>query len=467
MRFGRRLPEGELGIMSWRTRLESAIPGGAHTYSRGGDQYPSAAPEILVRGKGAYVWDPKGNKFLDYGMGLRSVILGYAERGVNRAVRREIQRGNSLSRPSTTELFAAERLIELIPSAEMVKFAKNGSNVTSAASKMARAYTNRKYICVPNQQPFFSFDDWFIGSTLVKRGVPENYHELTLKFDYGSIDSLETLFRNHPGEIAAVMLEPATHLLPCLATCVISSGNQSCLSCPNKNENFLKQVQGVCKRYGAVFILDEMRTGFRWHLNGAQEMYGVVPDMSTFGKALANGFSVAALVGKKEIMDLASINKIGTERVFLLSSTNGAEMSSLGALLETTRQLEKKNVAEYLWDYGSELRAGFSRLAKENKVENYIYLEGPSVALELVALDANSQLSTKFRTLFLQEMARNGVLVASGNTFAPSFAHGEKELRFTFNAFNKSLHVYKKALEGDIDKFLEGEEVKPVFRKYN
>ena len=214
--------------MSWRSRLEAAIPGGAHTYSRGGDQYESLAPEILVRGKGAYVWDPEGNKFLDYGMGLRSVILGYADRSVNQAVIREIKYGNSLSRPSITELNAAERLIELIPSAEMVKFAKNGSNVTSAATKMARAYTNRKYICVPNQQPFFSFDDWFIGSTAVKRGIPENYHELTLKFDYGSIDTLEVLFNKHPGEIAAVMLEPATHLLPCLGSCKKISGNLDC-----------------------------------------------------------------------------------------------------------------------------------------------------------------------------------------------------------------------------------------------
>ena len=453
--------------MFWRSRLEAAIPGGAHTYSRGGDQYASLAPEILVRGKGAYVWDPEGDKFLDYGMGLRSVILGYADRSVNRAVIREIKNGNSLSRPSITELNAAERLIELIPSAEMVKFAKNGSNVTSAASKMARAYTNRKYICVPNQQPFFSFDDWFIGSTAVKRGIPENYHELTLKFDYGSIDTLEALFNKHTGEIAAVMLEPATHLLPCLDSCKKISGNLDCLACPNHKENFLKQVQALCKRHGAVFILDEMRTGFRWHLRGAQEMYDVSPDLTTFGKALANGFSVAALVGKREIMDLASIDKVGTERVFLLSSTNGAEMSSLGALLETTRQLESDKISEYLWDYGTKLRDGFTHLAKQAKVDQHIFLDGPSVALELTALDINFQASTKFRTLFLQEMAKNHVLIASGNTFAPSFAHKERELKATLDAFSNSFLVYKNALERDIDLYLEGEEVKPVFRKYN
>jgi glutamate-1-semialdehyde 2,1-aminomutase len=453
--------------MSWRSRLEAAIPGGAHTYSRGGDQYASLAPEILVRGKGAYVWDPEGNKFLDYGMGLRSVILGYADKSVDKAALREINHGNSLSRPSITELYAAERLIELIPSAEMVKFAKNGSNVTSAASKMARAYTNRKYICVPNQQPFFSFDDWFIGSTVVKRGIPENYLELTLKFDFGSIVTLESLFNKYPGEIAGVMLEPATHLLPCLDSCKKPSGNLDCLSCPNVKENFLRQVQALCKRHGAVFILDEMRTGFRWNLRGAQEMYGVSPDLTTFGKALANGFSVAALVGKKEIMDLASINKVGTERVFLLSSTNGAEMSSLGALLETTRRLENEKVSEYLWDYGKKLSDGFTRLAKEINVDKYIFLEGPSVALELVALDENLQPSAIFRTLFLQEMAKNRILVASGNTFAPSFAHGERELKATLNAFSNSLLVYKNAIERDVKIYLEGEEVKPVFRKYN
>ena len=196
-------------------------------------------------------------------------------------------------------------------------------------------------------------------------------------------------------------------------------------------------------------------------------MYGVSPDLTTFGKALANGFSVAALVGKKEIMDLASINKVGTERVFLLSSTNGAEMSSLGALLETTRRLENEKVSEYLWDYGKRLSDGFTRLAKEIKVDKYIFVEGPSVALELVALDANLQPSAKFRTLFLQEMAKNRVLVASGNTFAPSFAHGERELKATLNAFSNSLLVYKNAIERDVKIYLEGEEVKPVFRKYN
>lgn len=452
----------------WYERLRSAIPGGAHTYSKGSDQYPSNAPSILSRGKGAYVWSPDDKKFLDYGMGLRSVILGYDYEPVTKAAIQEIRNGNSLSRPTVVELFAAEKIIDLIPSAQMVKFAKNGSNVTTAANKMARAYTGRNFVCVPNQQPFFSFDDWFIGSTAVGRGVPLSHHELTLRFDYGSIESLEELFKQHPNEIAAVMLEPAFEKVPCPTSCEKNKSlSINCRGCSNSFDNFLVKVQDLCKREGAVFILDEMRTGFRWHLQGAQAFYGVTPDLSTFGKALANGFSIAALVGRREIMELASIHKEGTERTFLLSSTHGAEMSSLGALVATLKELEENQVSEYLWDYGRKLRSMVLDLTKELGISNFFTLEGPDVALEIKAYDKHQTLSPEYRTLFLQEMARRGVLVASGNSFAPSFAHGQAELELTRSALQGALAVYAKALESNIELFLEGPAVKPVFRKFN
>ena len=360
--------------MNFQTRLSRAIPGGAHTYSRGADQFPSNAPPILFRGKGAYVWNPKGTKFLDYGMGLRSVTLGYAHEKVNRAAIKEINRGNSLTRPSITELNAAETMIGLIPGAEMVKFAKNGSNVTTAAVKLARAFTGRALVCVPRQHPFFSFDDWFIGSTPVKKGIPKSHYQNTLLFDYGKIESLIKLFKKYPGKIAAVMLEPATSLTPCPAICKNElSFDNACRQCPKRKSNFLFEVQALCRAHGSLFILDEMITGFRWHLQGAQTFFGVSPDLSLFGKAMANGFSVAALVGRRKIMELGAINKKEMERTFLLSSTHGAEMCSLGAFMETVNVYKNQNVCRYLWKYGKILKYGLNSIAADlNISENFV-----------------------------------------------------------------------------------------------
>jgi glutamate-1-semialdehyde 2,1-aminomutase len=449
-------------------RLINAIPGGAHTYSRGADQYPSNAPKILGSGKGAYVFSPKNEKYLDYGMGLRSVILGYADKRINRAVLREIQKGNSLSKPSTTELLAAESIINLIPSAQMVKFAKNGSNVTSAAVKMARAYTGRDLVCVPKEQPFFSFDDWFIGNTIVNKGVPEAFKSTTKFFEYGNIESLKKIFEEFEGQVAAVMLEPGTELLPCPSACSTPSFNpEKCMMCPNASTNFLKEVELLCKKNGSVFILDEMRTGFRWDLRGAQNIFRVSPDLTTFGKAMANGYSVAALTGAKEIMSLASIETIGAERTFLLSSTNGAEMGPLGALISTLNFLEKHDVSTHLWSYGEKLRNEFHQICQSLGIENQFRLTGPAVALEIQSHDMLGNQSFSLKTLFLQEMANMNILVSNGNSFAQSYSHGRKELNLTVDAFEIALRKCTLALEEGAEKFLIGSPVKPVFRKYN
>jgi glutamate-1-semialdehyde 2,1-aminomutase len=447
------------------SRLENSIPGGAHTYSKGSDQYPENAPTILSHGKGAYVFDIDGNKYLDYGMGLKSVVLGYNYKKVSRAAIKALKLGNNLSKPSLIELEAAEKMISLIPGAEMVKFAKNGSNVTTAAIKMARAYNRRKYVCVPTQQPFFSFDDWFIGSTQLERGVPYEHSSLTLKFEFNNIGSLNELFELHPGEISAVILEPSTHISPCSIKCQEKGANiHACVTCSNIGENFLSQVEQVCKRNDAVLIFDEMRTGFRWDIGGAQKYFGIKPDLSTFGKAIANGFSLAALVGKKEIMDLAGIKDSGAERTFLLSSTHGAEMSSLGAFLATADIFEKEQVSSHLWKYGSELKKVINTTSKELGIESYFHATGPDVCFELTANGENMKDSNSYKTLFLQEMVRNRVLM----TFiAPSFSHKEKELEITSNAVKNSLKIYADALNFGIEKYLVGQPTKPVFRKYN
>lgn len=430
--------------MTYQERLLRAIPGGAHTYSRGYDQYPSNAPEILKRGKGAYVYDMNENEFLDYGMALRAVCLGYADKRVNQAAIQQIEYGDNLTRPSMVELEAAETLIEAIDSVEMVKFTKNGSTATSAAVKLARAYTGRNLIARCLEHPFFSYDDWFIGSTVVKRGVPENIQNDTLLFSYNDISSLEKLFEKYPNQIACVILEPASTTHP-------------------KN-NFLHNVRDLCTKNKTVMILDEMITGFRWHIKGAQHYYNVTPDLCTFGKAMANGFSVAAVAGKREIMQLGSIEFEGTERVFLLSTTHGAEMAPLGAFIETYNILKQENIVDYLWDYGTKLKQEINNIAKLLGIQEYFIVDGIECQPYFLTFNAKGENDLAFRTLFLQEMIKNNVIFPC---ICMSYSHQEKEFQKTLDAIYKSLEIYKKAIEQGVERFLIGNTVKPVFRKYN
>lgn len=431
-------------ISSYKERLLKVIPGGAHTYSRGFDQFPVNAPQILYRGKGAYVYCPEGREYLDYGMALRAAILGYANDYVNRKAIEAIEKGNNLTRPSMIELEAAELFVNLIPSVEMVKFAKNGSNVTTAAVKLARAYTGRDLIARCADHPFFSFDDWFIGSTVMDKGVPKQIKELTKTFKYGDIEDLERLFNEYPNQIACVIMEPATTSHP--------------------PEGYLQKVKELCHKNGAVFILDEMITGFRWHLKGAQYYYNVEPDLCTFGKAMANGFSVAALGGKREIMKLGSIEEEGIERVFLLSTTHGAEMSSLAAFIATATFMMQNPVIEHVWDYGKRLIAMMNEVSEEYGIQDYFVAGGVECSPWYLTYDKNRNVSLEFRTLFLQEMVKEGVLIP---WIALSYSHGEKELERTYNALRKALKVYSIALENDVRKFINGHIIKPVFRKYN
>jgi glutamate-1-semialdehyde 2,1-aminomutase len=430
--------------MNYKERLHKNIPGGAHTYSRGDDQYPSNAPSILSHAKGAWVFDPQGNKFLDYGMGLRSVNIGYAHEEIAKKAYEEILKGNNLTRPSLTELEAAETLVNLIPSVDMVKFAKHGSTVTTAALKLARAYTNRKIIALPIEQPFFSFDDWFIGSTVVSKGTLEESNQFTKRFKYNDLADLKLLFDTYPNQIACVMMEAATHLKP--------SGN------------YLKEVQKLCHENGALFIIDEMITGFRWHLQGAQTYFDIQPDLSTFGKAMANGFAVAALGGKREIMELGSILNIGQERVFLTSTTHGAEMSSLGAFLKTLEILKRDHVLEHFWEYGSKLSSQINEISKELGILDYFYIEGYDCSPNFVTKDKEGNPSLTFRTLFLQEMINKNVMIPC---IALSFSHQSEELEYTLEAIRHSLKIYKSALEDGVEKYLKSDIIKPVFRKYN
>jgi glutamate-1-semialdehyde 2,1-aminomutase len=430
--------------MNYRDRLLKVIPGGAHTYSRGHDQYPANAPQILARGEGAYVFDADGNRFLDYGMALRAVHLGYAEEEIDQAAWRQIRAGNNLTRPSLIELEAAEKFVAMIDSVDMVKFTKNGSTSVSAAVKLARAYTGRELVARCAEHPFFSYDDWFIGSTPITRGIPAETIEKTKMFAYNDLASLERLLDSNPGKFACVVLEPASTHEPA--------------------PGFLPGVEALCRKHGTVFILDEMITGFRWHMKGAQHLYGVTPDLCTFGKAMANGFSVSCVAGRRELMELGSIEFEGRERVFLLSTTHGAEMAGLGAFVATMDFMQRNDVVAHLWSYGAKLVAMLNRRAAAHGIDASFKAGGIACSPYFATLGADGKPSLPLRTLFLQEMIRHGVLIP---WIALSYRHGEAELAFTEQAADKAFAVYRRALDQGVDKHLVGPAIKPVFRKFN
>ncbi len=445
-------------------KLLKLIPGGAHTYSRGADQFPSNAPEILSKGKGVYIFDNKGKKYLDYGMGLRSVNIGYAEKKINDAAINQINNGNNLTRPSLIELKAAETLVKTIDSVDMVKFTKNGSTAVTAAVKLARAYNDKKIILRCVDHPFFSYDDWFIGSTVIKKGIPNEISKLTDVFFYNDIDSLKRKIKQYKNKISCVVLEPAATECPKIGDQNGCCGKSKCNRNYLRNKHFLKEVQNLCNENKIVFILDEMITGFRWHLKGAQYLYNLSPDISTFGKAMANGFSVAAVCGKKKYMELGSIEKKNKERVFLLSTTHGAEMSSLGAFVETISFLRKNNVINKNWNYGYRLIQSVNEITKELNICEYFKFFGPACSPYYICRGVDYKISFEFRTLFIQEMLKNNILMP---WVSIAYRHNDKTFEQTRIALEKSLTTYKKALVHGIKKYLKSDAIKPVFRRFN
>ncbi len=427
--------------------IEKVIPGGAHTYSKGNDQFPINCPQLFEKGYKCYLYDQNGNKLLDYGMGLRSVTVGYSREEINAGAINGMLKGNNLTKASTMELEAAKLFVKTVGT-EMVKFAKNGSNVTTAAVKLARAYNNKRYVVRCNQ-PFFSFDDWFIGTTTVSKGVPCEHYKYTKCFNYNDIESLEKLFEEHRDDICSVIMEPVTKDLP---------------KQYEDGTNFLTRVRDLCDKNNTVLIFDEMITGFRYGMKGAGAEFGVTADLLTFGKGIANGFSIAALTGKREIMDLGNIHTPGHERVFLLSSTHGAEMSSLGALIETIKMYTDHNIIDHIWKYGEQLITTVNQISKDKGVYDYIRLEGLVCSPTIVTNNKDREPCFKFRTLFMQEMIKNGVLMPY---IAVSYSHKEDEFDITVSAFAKTIDVYRSALETDINNYLIGRPIKPVFRKYN
>jgi len=325
-----------------------------------------------------------------------------------------------------------------------VKFCKDGSDATSGAVRLARAYTGRDLIACCADHPFFSTDDWFIGTTPMNAGIPEAVRNLTVTFRYNDIASVEALFERYPGKLAALILEP-------------SRGDDPA-------DGFLHQVQRLCREKGALLILDEMITGFRWHAGGAQKLYAIEPDLTTFGKALANGFSVSALAGKREYMRLGGLEHTDRPRVFLLSTTHGAESHALAAAIATMRTYQNEPVIEHLYLQGEKLREGITEAARRHGVGEHFKIVGRSCCLAFAALDSKGRPSQAYRSLFLQETIRRGVLMPS---LVVSYTHDNAAVMKTIEAVDGALAVYAQALESGADRFLVGRPSQVVFRRFN
>lgn len=325
----------------------------------------------------------------------------------------------------------------------MVKFAKNGSDCTTAAVKLARAATGRDMVAACSDHPFYSVDDWFIGTTPMNAGIPAAIRALTVGFRYNDLQSLERVFLEHPDRIACVMLEPEKNEPP--------------------RDGYLEAVRNLCHRHGALLVFDETITGFRHHVGGCQTQYGVTPDLSIFGKAMGNGFSVSALVGARNYMDLGGIHH-DRRRVFLLSTTHGAEAHALAAAIATMRVYREQPVIETLAERGRQLGSGVGEIVHRYALEPYFGVVGRPCNLVFFTNDRLRRPSQSFRTLFMQEIVERGVLAPS---FVVSYSHTPSDVDRTLEAIDGALAVYARALDGGVERFLTGPSVKPVFRDFN
>ncbi len=426
-------------------RLHEMIPGGSHTYSKGEDQFPALSPQIIARADGAYCWDVDGNRFLDWGMGNRVIILGHNYPAVNAAVKRQMDLGLNFTRPGILEYELAEYLLALWPRFDMVKFGKNGSDVTTAAVKLARAYTSRKYIARCGDHPFFAIHDWFIGATPVNAGIPREESEFTVAFRYNDIASVEALFSRYPGQIAGLILEPVKNDEP--------------------RDDFLQKLRDIATREGAVLIFDEMIAGMKFDIRGAHHRYGVYPDLVTFGKAISNGFCFSVLAGKRDIMELGGLRH-DKPRVFLLSQTHSSETTGLAACRATLDECQRVDISRHVWGTGARLVTGFRELARAEGVEQFVRIIGFDCNPQILCTHEQGSYWPELHTSFHEEVIAHGVLIP---WITITYAHGEQELQQTFSALQAGMCKVRRIVTsgGRVAGTFQGPPIKPVFRKFN
>ena len=410
------------------------IPSGTQTFSKAPTQFvQGVAPVFLKRGQGSHVWDVDGNEYIDYPMALGPIILGHHYPAVTAAVIRQIHDGTTFSLPHPLEVKVAELLVETIPCAEMVRFGKNGSDATAGAVRVARGYTGKDMIACCG---YHGWQDWYIGTTTRNKGVPSGVKNLTVNFDYNNISSLERIFSEYPGQVAAVIMEPVGVIEP--------------------TDNFLQQVQAVTRKNGALLVFDEVITGFRLALGGAQDYYGVTPDLACFGKAMANGYPLSAVAGRRDVMEWF-------DEVFF-SFTFGGETLSLAAAKATISEMKQKSVISHLWEQGRKLKDGYNVLAKEFGVNDFTECIGLSPRTVITFKDKTGDESLLYKSLFQQECLRRGVLFSGGQNIC--FGHSNADVDHTLRVYRTAMEILATAVKnGDACQRLEGEPVKPVFRK--
>lgn len=414
-------------------RALQTIPLGSQTFSKSKTQYPhGVSPYFAAKAKGAYLWDVDGNKYIDFVNSLAAITLGYNDADVNKAVAEQLKTGVIFSLPHELEFKVAEKICEIVPCAEMVRFGKNGSDATSGAIRIARAYTGRDYVLVCG---YHGWQDWYIGSTTRDLGVPQATKELTHKFNYNDIASLEAKFEELKDKVAAVILEPANVYPP--------------------KDNFLQKVKDLTHANGAVLVFDETITGFRYANGGAQEYFDVIPDLATFGKGLANGYPLSAVAGKKEIMKLM-------EEVFF-SFTFGGETLSLAASLAVLEKLQTKPVIEKMRKTGTVLMERLNALIEKYKLQDVFEVAGIPVWSFLIVKDTKNYPAWKIKSLFMQEMFKNGILCIGSHNM--SYAHEEKHVDALMKAYKIFFKKVKPAIKKkSLEEYLECEPLEPLFK---
>jgi glutamate-1-semialdehyde aminotransferase len=413
-------------------RAVRVIPAGTQTLSKSPTQFVQGfAPMYLSNARGSHVFDVDGNEYIDYMMALGPIVLGYAYPATDEAVRRQLADGITFSLMHPLEVELAELLVDIIPCAEMVRFGKNGSDVTSGAVRLARAVTGRDIIAAGG---YHGWQDWFIGTTSKNLGVPNAVRDLTKAFRYNNIDDLKRVFGEHPRKVAAVILEPIHGEEP--------------------RDGFLKEVADLTRNEGAVLIFDEVKTGFRFGLGGAQAHFGVIPDLACFGKAIANGMPLSALVGRRDVMK-------GLEDVFF-SFTNGGETLSLAAAIATIREMQNEPVVEHIWREGKRLKDGYNAIAAELGLQRMTSCYGLPPMTLVSFVDENGKDSIPLRSLFQQEVVRRGILFDDGHFVC--YSHSSEDVDRALDAYREALTIVRTAVESDdIASRLEGEMIRPIF----
>jgi glutamate-1-semialdehyde 2,1-aminomutase len=419
--------------MKYLERAERVIPLGSQTFSKSRTQYPyGVSPYFIRRAKGSHVWDIDGNEYVDFVSSLASITLGYNDPDVTQAVREQLDDGVIFSLPHPIEAEVAELICEMVPCAEMVRFGKNGSDATSGAIRLARAFTERDRVAVCG---YHGWQDWYIGSTARHRGVPQATRDLTHTFTYNDLSSLQKLLDEHPREFAAVILEPMNVTAPA--------------------PGFLEGVKALATQHGALLVFDETITGFRYANGGAQALFGVTPDLATFGKGLANGYPVSAVAGRRDVMKLM-------EEIFF-SFTFGGETLSLAAAKATLLKLQREPVVQTLTARGEAVMAGAKRIIDGAGLGDVFTVSGHPTWSFLNIRDARGATAFEIKTLWMQELLQRGVL--SVGTHNVSYAHTQADVALLLDAYGEVLPMIGNALDsGTLRQALRCEPLAPLFK---